>query len=437
MTRALTYVLAALVAGCATTGGPDSQKVGDAIRAGTGASPRPVGADAPPLPAGVSLEDGVTQEEAVAIALWNNPDFQVAVADLGFARADLVEAGLLTNPVLSLLFPVGPKQLESTLKFPIEVLWERPRRLAAARIAGDAAAARLVQSGLDVAASAKIAHAEVVLAQERQMLAGNAATLTRRISDLTQTRLAAGDIGELEARASRVDAARATLEAMRSGHDVAIAIERLRAQLGLAPEAPPIAVRVGEVDVPFCVGADALLPAALAARPEIRAAELDMEAAGARLGWERSRVLALTALVDANGEGEEGFEIGPGIEMGIPLFNQNQAGKARAAAELQHATASYAAARQRVALDVREASVRVEQARESQAAWRLDVVEPLEANVAAAERSFTNGETSFLFVLESSRQLVDARLREQEIEADLHRATARLERAVGRNCGTK
>ena len=440
MTRALTCVLAAttIAAGCATTSGPDSQKIAEAIRAATGASPRPDGADSPSLPAGVSLEDGVTQQEAVAIALWNNAEFQVAVADLGFARADLLEAGLLANPVLSLLFPVGPKQLESTLKLPIELLWERPRRVAAARIAADAAAERLVQNGLDVAANAKIAHADVVLAQQRQTLAGNAATLTRRISDLTQTRLTAGDIGELEARASRVDAARASLDAARSVHDVTIAIERLRAQLGLAPESPAVAVRVAEAEVASCPAAGALLTGALAARPEIRAAELDMETAGARLGWERSRVLALTALVDVNGgDGEDGFESGPGVEIGIPLFNRNQAGKARAAADLRHATASYAAVRQRVALEVREASARLEQARESQAAWRADVVEPLEASVAAAERSFTNGETSFLFVLESSRQLLDARVRGQEIAADLQRAHARLERAIGRNCEAK
>jgi cobalt-zinc-cadmium efflux system outer membrane protein len=64
----------------------------------------------------VVVDDDLTQDEAVAVALWNNPDFQVQLANLGFARADLLEAGLLQNSVLSLLLPVGPKQLEATLK---------------------------------------------------------------------------------------------------------------------------------------------------------------------------------------------------------------------------------------------------------------------------------------------------------------------------------
>src|SRR5689334_14168492 len=69
------------------------------------------------LPPDVNLTDGITQEEAVAVALWNSPSFQATLTDLGIARADLAEAGLLRNPILSLLFPVGPKQMEFTLQY--------------------------------------------------------------------------------------------------------------------------------------------------------------------------------------------------------------------------------------------------------------------------------------------------------------------------------
>jgi outer membrane protein, heavy metal efflux system len=64
------------------------------------------------------VDDGLSRDEAVAIALWNNAAFQVSVSQLGFARADLADAGLISNPVLSLLFPWGPKQLEWTLRWP-------------------------------------------------------------------------------------------------------------------------------------------------------------------------------------------------------------------------------------------------------------------------------------------------------------------------------
>ncbi len=140
----------------------------------TGVPARPADAEGTAIPPGVVLDDGLTQDEAVAIALWNNPDFQVQLANLGFARADLVEAGLLQNPVLSLLFPLGPKQLEATLRWPLEVLWQRPRRVAAAEIAAESVAAGLEQDGLTLVSDVKLAYAEYALAQDRIVLAERA-----------------------------------------------------------------------------------------------------------------------------------------------------------------------------------------------------------------------------------------------------------------------
>ena len=46
------------------------------------------------------LKNELTPEAAVQIALLNNPDLQAAYEDLGITQADVVEAGLLENPVI-------------------------------------------------------------------------------------------------------------------------------------------------------------------------------------------------------------------------------------------------------------------------------------------------------------------------------------------------
>ena len=154
-----------------------------------------------PLPPDVNLTDGLTQEEAVAVALWNSPSFQATLLDLGIARADLVEAGLLRNPILSLLFPLGPKQLEFTLQYPFEVLWQRPARVGAARLNAQAIGERLVWDALSLVAQVRTAHADALIADRRLALATQNAELTRRLADITDARLRAGDISDLEARA--------------------------------------------------------------------------------------------------------------------------------------------------------------------------------------------------------------------------------------------
>jgi cobalt-zinc-cadmium efflux system outer membrane protein len=177
MTRLLILLIVGLVPlSCASARSPRQPSVADRIRASTGVDARIEASAAPPgLPPSVDVMDGISSDEAVAVALWNNAAFHVTVSQLGFARADLVEAGLLANPVLSLLFPVGPKQLEATLRWPIEFLWERPKRIAAAQLSLDVAASSLVQAGLDLALSVRVAHADLALALDRQRLAGETA----------------------------------------------------------------------------------------------------------------------------------------------------------------------------------------------------------------------------------------------------------------------
>ena len=120
-------------------------------------------------------------------------------------------------------------------RWPAEVLWERPKRVAAAKPSAESAAQSLVQSGLDLALAVRLAYADLSLAIDRQRLAEEAAATLQRIDILTQSRLAAGDIAELDARAARVDAVRSALDAERV-HDVTIARDRLRLLLGLGAD---------------------------------------------------------------------------------------------------------------------------------------------------------------------------------------------------------
>lgn len=386
------------------------------------------------MPPGIRIDDGLTEDEAVVIALWNNPDFQLQIAALGFARADLLEAGLLRNPVLSLLFPVGPKQFEATLKAPIEILWERPRRVAVARTSLERTGASLEQYGLDLVSAVRTAHIDLALAQARAQLAAQTASELDDINRLTQSRLAAGDISELEARSAVIDAARARQEVTRVRFEVGLRQNDLRARLGLALDEAPLTVPAVAVASQACGAMPALLTEALASRPDVRASELAIDEAGRRLGWERSRILAVTAVLDANGSGSEGFEIGPGVEVGLPLFDRNQAARARGTAELERASRAYVATRQRVATELREASIQLEQANASLDEWRTTVLTPLEDQVRSAERAYGAGDVSYLFVLDMTRRLTDARLRLREAEADRARALVRTERAAGRRC---
>src|SRR5262249_39192946 len=93
-------LLPGLLSGCAIIRpGWDRSDVSAEV---TGRTGLPLGPPPPPglfvLPYGICLENGIRGEEAVLIALWNNAAFQEVLTDLGIARGDLIQAGLLPNP---------------------------------------------------------------------------------------------------------------------------------------------------------------------------------------------------------------------------------------------------------------------------------------------------------------------------------------------------
>lgn len=389
------------------------------------------------VPANVKLEDGLTADEAVAIALWNNAPFQATLAELGIARAALVEAGLLHNPTFSFLFPLGPKQLEFTLLAPLEAIWQRPKRVAVAERELERLSQSLVPNGLDLVRDVRLAFAEVVLAEARAALAQEQVKERTQLLKITNVRLRAGDVSELETSAARLDERLAEEQVARSQQSVSVARVRLRTLLGLEEGAYALVLTPLAAESASPAALPELTKQALAARPELRAAELALEAAGARAKWERSKIYSLTALLDANGAGREGFEIGPGLQFEIPLFHRNKGGITRAEAEIERAARQYVAVRQSIVMEVQAAHAQVIQARTALDLWRAHVLPTLEADIRQAGKAYDAGDVAYLFVLETTRRLTDARTRELDSVAELQRANVLLERSLGGKLNAK
>jgi cobalt-zinc-cadmium efflux system outer membrane protein len=384
------------------------------------------------LPEGVSLEDGLTPDEAVALALWNNAQFQADLATLGFARADLVRANMLPNPVFSILFPVGPRQLEANLKQPIDALWQRPHRIAMAEYEAESLSENLIRNGLGLIRDVWTTYADLLLAQQKVRLAEDDIQLQEKIAKLVRNRFEAGDISELTSSIAQVDTLKTKEKALRLSHDAIVLRHRLTALLGILSE--DISLRLApssinpETDVPL----DELLTTALTARPDLRAAELTIEAAGARIGWEKSRVFKFIAEIDGDESNDGSFDVGPGFEVEIPIFNRNEGEIAQAKAKWEHSVRQYEAVRQSIFLQVKESYTRYVAAHEEYELWQSSVVPSLQETARKTQESFAAGEVSYLLVLQAEQELIQARMHQAELAADLNRTAAQLNYSVGK-----
>ena len=392
---------------------------------------------APSVPPGVANLGAVTADDAVATALWNSARFQVELTRLGFSRADLAEAGALPNPTLSFLLPIGPRQAELTATYPIAALIQRPYRVAAAKADVERTARSLVEVALDLVRDVRLAHAESMVAARRFVLRGEVEQTWAAVAKLTEARQRAGDASELEARAARADALTALDATTRASADDRLARQRLRRLVGLAqsPLGEQLATAQAPVEPEGTSSTDTLVKDAFAARPDVRGAEMAIEAAGSRLGWERSKILQVFARLDVKPLGTRGGApsvVLPGAMVDIPIFNWNPGGRGRAEAEMTQAAFRYVAVRDDVATEVRLAHEQLQQATSSLVPWRQSVLPLLDANVTSAMKAFQSGNETYLLVLDSTRRSQDAKLRALDLEFDVLRARAALARAVGR-----
>jgi cobalt-zinc-cadmium efflux system outer membrane protein len=384
------------------------------------------------VPGEVSFDDGLSEDEAVALALRNNAAFLEALADLGFSRADLVQAGLLTNPVLSVLFPLGPKQLEFTATFPVEALWLRPRRVQIAEVDVERVANRLVQAGLDLTRDVRVAYSDLYRAGSRVRLADQAVALLEEIAKVAEARARAGEASEVEGNTARLEVLRAKEEQYRLTQEVTLARARLDALMGGGSFNR--SVELNEPRQLIAAGFDlqALLADSQGARPDLRAAELSVEAACHRAELAKIDYLTVAGLLDANGKGSKGFEAGPGLLVTLPIFHRNQGARTRTVAEIERSIRQVHTVHDRIELEVRTSYALYEQSRHQLETWRSEILPTAEQAVRVARKAFEGGDASYLFVLETTRQALDARVREVESEASLRRALAELERNVGR-----
>ena len=386
------------------------------------------------IPEWVTFDDGLSQNEAAALALWNNAQLQADLSELGFARADLIEAKMIPNPVFSLLFPIGPKALETDLGIPVEVLWQRPHRIAAASLDSKRLAEDLITNGLGLIRDVQTTYINLWLTQKKLELAKEDVQLQDEITRLTQARLAAGDISGVIADIAYVDSLESTSNMKSLLKETSITRQTLDSLLGFSED--NVTYNTETLNIagksPNSIDINTLLETALAARPDLRAAELAIEAAGEKVGWEKSKIYNFIAVIDAKDEGEDFLTIGPGMEFDIPVFNQNQGQISRARAELEQATRKYEALRQNIILQVRQAYTRYVSDYEEVELWNNDIIPSLQKKVEQTIKSFEIGEIPYLTIFEARQRLIESRGKLVESTASLLTDAAELNYWVGK-----
>lgn len=360
------------------------------------------------------LKNELTSDRAVQVALLNNREMQVLCSELGIAQADLVQAGLLRNPVFdaAVTFPVsgGRTDLELTavMNF-LEVLYLPLRkRVAAARF--EETKLRVTGSVLDFAGDVRRAFYfhqanEQMLELRRTIAAGLKSSLL-----VAEKLYQAGNISDLDFARQRAQLENGKL-ALRSGEAaVSQSREQLNLLLGLWGSNTQWAIDKHLPEVPIQPPqTEQIERASIEKSLELQSAKQRVIAAGEQLGLAQSTALMPEWGIGARGERQDGpWSAGPIFELPIPLFDQGQARTGRAAAELRRAQREYYATAVRVRASARAARDRLQSAHD-RALYFRDILLPLQERIVNEAQLQYNAMQLGVFEL--------LRAREQQIEA--------------------
>ncbi|MEZ6125996.1 MAG: TolC family protein [Planctomycetaceae bacterium] len=384
------------------------------------------------FPPGITVDDGLTADEAVATALWNNSAYHELLAQLGISRAQLFNAGLISDPQFIIYFPMGPNQLQLTTYQAVDALWLRPIRQRAAQLDLCELSQTMVQNGLNLVRDVRVAHANLVLAQQRAALTEESFRLREQIARLAEKRLEGGDISELEATTSQVDSLQSEALALSNQQDIRLAQETLRVLLGTSLGAEDI-LAVDDMEyLPSSISTDQLVQTAFAMRPDLRALELRKTAACERARLARKQFMNLDAVFYGKDVTSPAFQVNPGLRFTLPIFNGNRGNIAIADAVVQQVDRQYASACDRIQLEVRTAATQLRQAEQQRALFQDRILPKLAAAAELARRNYVDGGVAYFLVLQATGQHIDTQVRRIEAEAAFRRARAELERGVGR-----
>ena len=379
------------------------------------------------------LEDELTADEAVALAIANNPRLQVTLAELGIARADLIEASTIANPVFEfeLRVPGEPyRPYELRIAQSLIDLIQLPRRRALGRAAFDAAQLRVSSDVLRFAADVRSSYFGLIAASQHAAQQRTIAEAAKAAADVAIRQHHAENITDLDLENEQALYEQAKLDLARAERELLVAREALIRNIGLrdsiewrVPESFP-ELPASELDQ------QQLEQLAAQQRLDLAIARREVEIA--RRGVPLARLSLLDAEIDVHYEREPSGEhtIGPGIELPIPIFDTGRAARSRAEAQYLRAQQSLLALERESSSQLRTASAMLAEAR-ARVEYYRDVILPRRRRITELTKLEHNAMLVGIFQLLQARQN-EAQAHSDFIEAQREYWSARtdLDRAL-------
>ncbi len=354
------------------------------------------------------LSQELTAAQTIQIALLNNRGLQATYQELGLAQADLVQAGLLSNPVFSgsVLIPVDGGRSELDLGVAqnfLEVL-SLPMRKRMAESGFEEAKLRVTVAVYDLIYQTRLAFYRAQACAQRVEMYEQIVLATELSYDFARRLREAGNITELALarQRERYELARLTLRQAEAEH--ARQREEMTRLMGVFGQDTQWRIAGRLADVPEdSVVLDDLESQVIGRSLDLAIARQRILTAGQRLGFDDATAWFDELELGAEATYEDAWSVGPSWAVPIPLFDRGQGRVARSRAELRQQQERYTQLAIELRSMAREARIDLELAADTAEHYR-QVILPLRQKIVNETQLQYNAMQAGLFELLDARQ---------------------------------
>ena len=382
------------------------------------------------------LSQPLSQYNAVHIALINNRLLQQRYARIGLSQSELVQAGLMGNPLLGYSVGHGGGVTRSTLSLDVallDILWI-PIRRELAGIALEETRLTIGDEVLQTVREVKKAYIDAYVAKEKLALYENLLKSHEASIQLAIRQYTAGNLSKRNLLKMQDTYAHARLEAMELNHEHARARETLNRILGLYGDQTHYTLEEAPLGLVAPISDEkGLETRAIKNRLDMNAAIKAVDYAARDAGYTQNTRLLNEMELTVESEKETGAQRfnSFGIKIPIPVFDFGQGRVSKTQAMYNEKVHHLYEIAVNIRSQVRE-SYAVSHYAYDKAVETSEVIVPVNQQILEETKLFYNGMLDGIYeLLEDQRRYREAKIQSLVLVGEYHKAQADLEYVLG------
>jgi cobalt-zinc-cadmium efflux system outer membrane protein len=388
----------------------------------------------------------LTMDQALKLALDNNPKLQAAQAMIGISEARIVIAKTLKNPAFVTDNGTAEKTYRAGLEQTFELDGKRKKRTNLAKAEKEVVENEIKTVTLDLKNSVRKSYIKLFNAQQRYNASNDILKISTDLVNIAKKRNQAGDIAELDVIQAETLQANAKNDLETSKLQINQSFNELNMLVNqtlpneVQLEKPTLTESLLKTD-----GTDKtineLISEAYGNRPEIKKIQKSLEASDKMMAVVKAnRIPNLTLsvgpdVVTAGGEATNGTSGGVFLvgRVDLPIFNRQQGQIKEVEAQVFQQKKELAAMQNQISYEIQDTVAKIKINQRKLQLYEKEILPKSQDVVDKSKRSFEEGMSNIIIPINAQQSYINTRFGYIQVLTDYQSSISDLERNLGLN----